>query len=82
MSGAMTSDRSHRLVSATVAIWWSSQVTGVSRIAAHSAVARLSLSLGFEWMETSSTLLVGVGEAGKHVADEEWWSSCNSRRAG
>ena len=33
----------------------------MTRIAAHSAVARPSSSLGFEWMEISSTLLVGVG---------------------
>ena len=32
---------------------------GVSRIAAHSAVARPSSSLGFEWIEIFSTLLVG-----------------------
>ena len=63
----MTSDKSRRLLSAAVAIWRSSQVIGVSRIAAHSAVARPSSSLGFEWMEISSTLLVGVGEAGRHV---------------
>ena len=55
---------------------------GVSRIAAHSTVAKLSSSLGFEWMEISSTLLVGVGEARRHmhVAAEERLSSCNSRR--
>ena len=78
----MTSDRFRRLVSAAVAIWRSSQVIGASKTAAHSAVARPSSSLGLEWMDISSTLLVGVGEAGRHVAAEEWWSSCNSRRAG
>ena len=47
----MTSDRFHRLVSAAVAIWRSSQVIEASETAAHSAVARPSSSLGLEWVD-------------------------------
>ncbi len=54
----MTSDRFRRLVSAS---WRSSEVIGASKTAAHSTVASPSSSFGLEWMDISSTLLVGLG---------------------